>query len=424
MKTASTTHPSRSTDGAAAGFDIQRIRSDFPILQRRLNGHPLVYLDNAATAQKPQVVIDRITEYYATENANIHRGVHTLSVTATQDYEQTRSRVQGFLNAPRAEELIFVRGATEAINLVAQSYGRSTLERDDEIIISTMEHHSNIVPWQLVCEQTGARLRVVPISDAGEFLFDAYQDMLTDRTKIVAVAHISNALGTINPIREITEAAHGVGAVVMVDGAQAAPHCAIDLQHLGCDFYAITGHKMFGPTGIGVLFGRHELLDQMPPYQGGGEMILSVTFDETVYNTVPHKFEAGTPNIAGAIALGTAIEYLNRIGMNAIADYEQQLLNYATAQLSAIPQVTLIGVAPHKAAILSFVVEGVHAHDVGTILDQQGVAVRTGHHCAQPIIDRFGLDGTTRASLAFYNTPGDIDALISGLHQVIEVFGR
>ncbi len=412
-----------STNGGPM-FDVQQVRSDFPILQRKVNGKPLVYLDNAATSQKPQSVIDTVRDYYEQTNANIHRGVHTLSVQATQAYEQARGKVQRFINASRPEEIIFVRSATEAINLVAQAYGRSTLTGGDEIVISTMEHHSNIVPWQLLCEQTGARLRVAPINDAGELEFEQYEDLLNPRTRIVAMTYISNALGTINPVREITEAAHRCGAIVLIDGAQAAPHLAIDVQAIGCDFFALTGHKMFGPVGIGALFGRHDLLETMPPYQGGGEMILSVSFEKTVYNAVPHKFEAGTPNIAGAIGLGAAVEYLQQIGMEAIGALEDDLLKYATAALAAIPQVQLIGTAKRKAAVLSFLVGDIHPHDVGTILDQDGIAVRTGHHCAQPVMERYGLSATARASLALYNTTEDIDALAAGIHKALEVFGQ
>ena len=425
MKT-STAHAAVAKGSTKSGpvFDVQQVRGEFPILGRTVNGKPLVYLDNAATSQKPQCVIDTIRRYYEQTNANIHRGVHTLSVQATQAYEQARAKVQRFINASRPEEIIFVRSATEAINLVAQAYGRSTLTDGDEIVICTMEHHSNIVPWQLLCEQTGARLRVAPINEAGELLFEQYEHLLNPRTKIVAMTYISNALGTINPVREITDAAHRHGAVVLIDGAQAAPHLPIDVQAIGCDFFALTGHKMFGPVGIGALFGKHELLDAMPPYQGGGEMILSVTFEKTTYNAVPHKFEAGTPNIAGAIGLGAAVDYLQRIGIDTVGAYESELLKYATAALQAIPQVRLIGTAKHKAAVLSFLVGDIHPHDVGTILDAEGIAVRTGHHCAQPVMERFGLSATVRASLALYNTTEDIDALAAGIHKALEVFGQ
>ena len=425
MKT-STAHPAvaKGTTKSGPVFDVQQVRGEFPILRQTVNGKPLVYLDNAATSQKPQCVIDTVRRYYEQTNANIHRGVHTLSVEATHAYEQARAKVQRFINASRPEEIIFVRGATEAINLVAQAYGRSTLTDGDEIVISTMEHHSNIVPWQLLCEQTGARLRVAPINDAGELEFEQYEDLLNPRTKIVAMTYVSNALGTINPVREITEAAHRCGAVVLIDGAQAAPHLPIDVQAIGCDFFALTGHKMFGPVGIGALFGKYELLDAMPPYQGGGEMILSVSFEKTTYNHVPHKFEAGTPNIVGAIGLGAAVDYLQRIGMDTIGAYEDDLLKYATAALTAIPQVRLIGTAKRKAAVISFLVGDIHPHDVGTILDQEGIAVRTGHHCAQPVMERFGLSATARASLAFYNTTEDVDALTAGIYKALEVFGQ
>ncbi|MCH8151753.1 MAG: cysteine desulfurase [Planctomycetes bacterium] len=404
-------------------FDVEQVRRDFPILQRTINGKPLVYLDNAATGQKPQAVIDTISRYYAAENANIHRGVHRLSVDATAAYEGARAKVQRFMGAGRPEEIIFVRSATEAINLVAQAYARPTLEPGDEVLISTMEHHSNIVPWQIVCEQTGSVLRVVPINDAGEYMFEEYEQLLSSRTRLVAVTHVSNALGTINPVRRIIEVAHQRDIPVLVDGAQAAPHLAIDVKELDCDFYAISGHKMFGPSGIGALYGKYELLDDMPPYQGGGEMILSVSFEGTVYNHVPHKFEAGTPNIAGAIGLGATVDYLQQIGLDNIAAYEHELLVYATEALSGVPDVRLIGTAKHKAAVLSFLVGDIHPHDVGTILDMEGIAVRTGHHCAQPVMQRFGLTATARASLALYNTTAEIDALVAGVRKVRKVFG-
>ncbi len=414
--------PGTATE-ARRGLDAERLRRDFPILERLVNGRPLVYLDNAATSQKPAAVIDAIRHYYETSNANIHRGVHTLSVEATEAYERARVKVQRFVGARRPEEIIFVRSATEAINLVAQTFARPKLARGDEILISHLEHHSNIVPWQLVCEQTGALLRVVPIDDRGALRFDEYEKLLGPRTRIVAIAHVSNALGTVNPVRQIVESAHRQGVPVLVDGAQAAPHLPIDVTALGCDFYAITGHKMFGPTGIGALYGRHDLLDAMPPWQGGGEMILSVSFKGTTFNHVPHKFEAGTPHIAGAIGLGAAIDYLQAIGMENVNAAEQELLGYATQRLAEVDGLRLIGTAPHKAAILSFLVGDVHPHDVGTILDQAGIAVRTGHHCAQPVMERFGLTGTARASLALYNTRDDIDRLVEALRGVREVFG-
>ncbi|MCH8005752.1 MAG: cysteine desulfurase [Planctomycetes bacterium] len=423
MTTTATT-PDPSTGSTKAGsFDPIRARRDFPILTRTIGGKPLVYLDNAATAQKPQVVIDTIRRYYESQNANIHRGVHRLSVDATRAYEQARAKVAGFISAARPEEIIFVRSATEAINLVAQSYARPRLGAGDEVLITTLEHHSNIVPWQIVCQQTGARLRVVPINDAGELEMEAYGKLLGPRTKIVAVAHISNSLGTINPVKEIIAIAQRQGVPVLVDGAQAAPHLPIDVQALGCEFYAISGHKMFGPSGIGALYGRFDVLDAMEPYQGGGEMILSVTFDKTIYNHVPHKFEAGTPNIAGAIGLGATIDYLDTLGLDKIAAYEQGLLDYTTKTLASIDGVRLIGTARHKAAVVSFLVGDIHPHDVGTILDQEGIAVRTGHHCAQPVMQRFGLTATVRASLALYNTESEIDVLGAGLRTVLEVFG-
>ncbi len=407
----------------ASTLDVERIRKDFPILQQAVNGMPLIYLDNAATAQKPQVVLDTINHYYATDNANIHRGVHALSVRATEAYEHARRKVQDFIGAARSAEIIFVRGATEGINLVAETYGRSVVGEGDEIVISTMEHHSNIVPWQILCKRTGAVLRVVPINDDGELLLDEYEKLLTHRTKLVAMTHMSNALGTINPIHDVIDMAHRRGVRVLVDGAQAAPHLKIDVQELDCDFYVLSSHKAFGPTGVGVLYGKLELLEGLEPYQAGGEMIRSVSFEETTYNDLPHRFEAGTPNIAGTIGFGAAIDYVRRIGLDNIADYEEGLLAYATEALSTVPRVRLIGTARQKAAVLSFVVEGVHAHDVGTILDQEGIAVRTGHHCAQPVMQRFGVPATARASLAFYNTRQEIDALVKGIGEVVKVFG-
>lgn len=406
----------------ASALDVERIRKDFPILQQTVNGKPLIYLDNAATAQKPEVVLDTINRYYTTDNANIHRGVHALSIRATEAYEQARRKVQGFIGAARSAEIIFVRGATEGINLVAETYGRSVLGEGDEIVISTMEHHSNIVPWQILCKRAGAVLRVAPINDDGELLLDEYEKLLNHRTKLVAMTHMSNALGTINPIRDVIEMAHRRGVRILVDGAQAAPHLKIDVQELDCDFYVFSSHKAFGPTGVGVLYGKFELLEGLEPYQAGGEMIRSVSFEQTTYNDLPHRFEAGTPNIAGTIGFGAAIDYLRQIGLDNIAAYEQGLLAYATEALSAVPRVRLIGTARQKAAVLSFVVDGVHAHDVGTILDQEGIAVRTGHHCAQPVMQRFGLPATARASFAFYNTRQEIDALVKGIGEVVKVF--
>ena len=407
---------------ATSAFDVARIREDFPILKQMVNGKPLVYLDNAATSQKPQSVIDALVRYYTTENSNVHRGVHTLSQLATDDYEQARSQVKNFINAKEDEEIIFVRGTTEAINLVSQTFGRQKISEGDEIIISTMEHHSNIVPWQILCQEKGANLRIIPINDAGELLLDEYEKLITPRTKLVSIVHQSNALGTINPVEDIVQIAHRQGVPVLLDGAQAIAHVSVDVQQLGCDFYAFSGHKLYGPTGIGVLYGKAELLEEMPPYQAGGEMIRSVTFEKTLYNVLPNKFEAGTPNIAGAIGLGAAISYVNNIGMDRIFAYESELLQYGTERLSAIGGLTLIGTAAKKGSVLSFVMDGVHPHDIGTILDAEGIAIRTGHHCAQPLMDRFGVAATARASLAFYNTREEIDVLVKGIDRVIEVF--
>ncbi|HLF82846.1 MAG TPA: cysteine desulfurase [Blastocatellia bacterium] len=407
----------------ALSFDADSIRGDFPILKQLVYGKPLVYLDNAATSQKPSAVIDAMTHYYSTDNSNIHRGVHLLSERATQEYEDARVKVQRFINAAQSREIIFVRGTTEAINLVANSYGRENVKSGDEILITVMEHHSNIVPWQILCEEKGARLRVAPINDDGELVLEEFEKLLNERTKLVSVVHVSNALGTIDPIRAIIEIAHRHNVPVMIDGAQAAPHMKLDVQELDCDFYAFSGHKVYGPTGIGVLYGKASLLDAMPPYQGGGDMIASVTFEKTTYNTLPYKFEAGTPNIAGTIGLGAAIDYVNQIGIERIARYEHGLLEYGTEALSQIPGLRLIGTAKDKAGVLSFVLEGVHPHDVGTILDREGIAIRTGHHCAMPVMERFGIPATARASLAFYNTKEEIDALVAGIHKVKEVFG-
>lgn len=404
-------------------FDVARIRQDFPILAQRVHGKPLVYLDNAATAQKPQAVIDAIQRYYSEENSNIHRGVHFLSERATEAYEDGRIKAQRFLNASSTRETVFVRGTTEGINLVAQSYGRRFLKEGDEIIITAMEHHSNIVPWQMLCEQVGARLQVVPINHDGELLVDEYRRLLNERTKLVSVAHVSNALGTINPIKQIIEMAHSYNVPVVVDGAQAAPHMKVDVQDLDCDFYVFSGHKLYGPTGIGVLYGKEALLEAMPPYQGGGDMISLVTFEKTHYNVLPFKFEAGTPHIAGGIGLGAAIDYVNRIGLDAAGAHEQNLLAYATRALSAIDGLRIIGTAKEKASVLSFVLEGVHPHDIGTILDREGIAIRAGHHCAMPVMQRFGVPATARASFAFYNTKEEVDALVKAMDKVIEVFG-
>jgi cysteine desulfurase/selenocysteine lyase len=403
-------------------WDVQKVRSDFPILEERARGHQLVYLDNAATSQKPKAVIDAIVRYYQHDNANIHRGVHYLSEKATEDFEAARRAVKRFVNAKQANEIIFVRSATEAINLVAQTYGRVHVGPGDEVLISAMEHHSNIVPWQLLCEEKQAKLRVAPINQEGELILEEFEPLLGPRTKIVALGHVSNALGTINPVSEIVAMAHAKNIPVVVDGAQAAPHLVIDVQALDCDFYALSGHKMYGPTGIGVLYGKMALLEAMPPYQGGGDMISSVSFEKTVYNKVPYKFEAGTPDMSGAVGLHAAIDYLSQLGMNKVAAHEHELLAYATQRLSAIKDLRLIGTAKQKAGVLSFVMQGIHAHDVGTILDQEGIAVRTGHHCAQPVMEIFGVDATARASFGLYNTKEEIDALVRGIQRVKEVF--
>ena len=404
-------------------LDVARIREDFPILKQQVHGKPLVYFDNAATSQKPQVVIDTLNRYYATENANIHRGIHFLSELATAEYEESRGKVKRFLNASESREIVFVRGTTEGINLVAQSYGRRFFREGDEVVISAMEHHSNIVPWQMLCEQVGARLRVIPMNHDGELLLDEYERLLGARTKLVSVAHVSNALGTINPIGRIIESAHRRNIPVLVDGAQAAPHMKVDVQELDCDFYAFSGHKLFGPTGIGVLYGKARHLEAMPPYQGGGDMISLVTFEKTHYNIIPYKFEAGTPHIAGVIGLGAAIDYVSGIGLGAVAAYEGEVLAYATAQLSTIQGLRIIGRAKEKASVLSFVLEGVHPHDIGTVLDREGVAIRAGHHCAMPVMQRFGVPATARASFAFYNTVEEVDVLVRAVRKVLKVFG-
>jgi cysteine desulfurase / selenocysteine lyase len=423
MTTAAKTLPREARPARVhAGFDVERVRPDFPILNQKVRGRALVYLDNAATSQKPQAVIDAIARYYQGSNANIHRGVHFLSEHATEEHETARKTVQQFINAARPEEIIFVRGTTEGINLVAQTYGRAHVGAGDEVLITAMEHHSNIVPWQIICEQKGARLRVAPINDRGELLLDEFEKLVNARTKIVAVAHVSNALGTVNPIREIVEIAHRQHVPVLVDGAQAVPHIKVDVQELGCDFYAFSGHKMYGPMGIGVLYGKLALLEAMPPYQGGGDMIRSVTFEKTLYNQLPYKFEAGTPDVAGAIGLAAAINYLKSLGIERIAQHEHQLLTYAIEALSNLPDIRLIGTARERAAVLSFVLDGVHPHDIGTILDQEGIAVRTGHHCAQPLMLRFGVPATVRASFALYNTEAEVDALVAGIEKVRGVF--
>ena len=407
---------------SAISLDVTAIRKDFPILAQQVHGKPLIYLDNAATSQKPKCVIEALTRFYQMDNANIHRGVHQLSERSTQSYEAARGKVQRFLNAANTREIIFVRSATEGINLVAQTYGRTHVSAGDEIVISAMEHHSNIVPWQMLCEEKGAVLRVIPINDRGEVEFDQFEKLLNHQTRLIAVSHVSNALGTINPVREIVKTAHGWNVPVLIDGAQAVPHMKVDVRSLDCDFYVFSGHKVFGPTGIGVLYGKEQRLEEMPPWQGGGDMIRSVTFEKTTYNDLPYKFEAGTPDIAGVIGLGAAIDYLDQIGMDAVAAHEHDLLEYGTRALESISGLRLIGTAREKAGVLSFVIDGVHSHDAGTILDREGVAVRAGHHCAQPVMDRFGVSATTRASLAFYNTKEDIDALVAGIQKVKEIF--
>lgn len=403
-------------------FDAHQWRRDFPVLNQQVHGKPLIYLDNAATSQKPECVIDAESRYYREYNSNVHRGVHTLSQHATDAYEEAREKVRRFINAGSTSEIVYVRGTTEAINLVAGSYGRSRFKAGDEIILSGMEHHSNIVPWQLVCEQTGAILKVVPINDDGEFLFEEYEKLLSPHTRLVAVGHVSNALGTVNPVKRIIEAAHRMGVPVLLDGAQAVPHLKVDVQELNCDFYAFSGHKVFGPTGIGVLYAKAELLEAMPPYQGGGDMIRAVSFEKTLYNDLPYKFEAGTPNISGAIALGAALDYLSTIGMDAIAAHEHELLASATRAVTAIPGLKIVGNAKEKSGILSFVLEGVHPHDIGTILDHEGIAIRAGHHCAMPVMERFGITGTARASFALYNTMEEVDRLVKGIEKVKEMF--
>ena len=404
-------------------FDAPAVRAEFPILAQRIHGRPLVYLDNANTTQKPRSVIEAERAYYERDNANIHRATHLLSERATKAYEAARQKVQRLLNAAETREIVFTRGTTEAINLVAQSWGRANLGPGDEVVLTWMEHHSNIVPWQLVCEQTGASLRVVPITDDGELDVAAYEAALGPRTKLVAAIHVSNALGTVNPVARMVEIAHGHGVPVLLDGAQAVPHVAVDVQALGCDFYVFSAHKMYGPTGIGALYGRAALLERMPPWQGGGDMIADVTFEKTSYNVLPYKFEAGTPNIAGVVGFGAAVDFLRRFDLRQVAAHEHDLLDEATARVQALDGVRVIGRAREKAGVLSFVIDGVHPHDIGTILDREGVAVRTGQHCAQPVMDRFGIPATVRASFAIYNTREDVDALVRALGRVREVFG-
>ena len=404
------------------GFDLARVRADFPILRQEVRGRPLVYLDSAATGQKPQAVLDAITRYYTHDNANVHRGVHILSERATQAFEDARETVRRFIHAKDVREVIFVRGTTEAINLVAATYGRKHVGPGDEVLISAMEHHSNIVPWQMVCDAAGAKLRVIPVDESGELRMDTVDALLTEKTRLLAITHVSNALGSVNPIKELVAKAHAKNIPVLVDGAQSVTHFPVDVQDLGCDFYAFSGHKLFGPTGIGVLYGKLAMLESLPPYQGGGDMILSVTMEKTVYNRVPHRFEAGTPDMAGAVGMAAAIRYLEAVGMQNVSQHDQWLLAYATQALQSVPGLKLIGTAPHKTGVLSFTLEDVHPHDVGTILDQEGICIRTGHHCAQPLMQRFGVAATARASLALYNTPEDVDALVKGLNKVREVF--
>lgn len=416
--------PRRSGPPGRNLYDVERVRAEFPILDQEVNGRPLAYLDNGATSQKPRQVIDTLRRYYEADNANIHRGLHALSERATSAYEGARDTVRAFLNAADRREIVFVRGATEGLNLVAQGWARPRLRPDDEIVTTTMEHHSNIVPWQLVCRQTGARLRVAPIHDSGELDMEAFASLLNERTRVVAAAHVSNALGTVNPVREIVEAAHAAGAVAVLDGAQAAPHCAVDVRAIGCDFYTFSSHKTYGPTGMGVLYGRAERLEEAEPYQGGGDMIRTVSFEGSTWNDLPYKFEAGTPNIAGTIGLGAAVEFMTGLGMDAIAAHEHDVLEYATEALDALDGVRIVGTAREKAGILSFIVEGVHPHDVGTIVDQHGVAIRAGHHCAMPLMRRYRVPALSRASLGLYNTRADIDALVEGLRKVKEIFDR
>jgi len=400
---------------------LAEIRNDFPILNAKVRGKELVYLDNGATAQKPTVVIDAINTYYKDYNSNIHRGVHHLSQVATTAYEEAREKLRGFINSPKLEEVIFTKGTTESINIVASCFGRNSLNKGDEVIISAMEHHSNIVPWQMICDEREAVLKVIPINNNGELLMDEYKKLLSDKTKLVAVIHISNTLGTINPVKEIVDLAHQKGALVLLDGAQAVPHIKVDVQDLGCDFYAFSGHKMFGPTGVGILYGKSEYLNDMPPYQGGGDMIKEVTFEKTTYNCLPHKFEAGTPNIVGGIGLGVAVDYMQEVGIDLIHTREEELLAYATEKIVQVEGVRIIGEAERKASVLSFVIDGLHPFDIGTLLDQLGVAVRTGHHCTQPLMSFFEIPGTIRASFAFYNTKEEVDKLISGLERALSM---
>lgn len=414
--------PASVIQQTSTALDVEAIRADFPILARRVHDNPLVYLDNAASSQMPRQVIERWVRYQQAEHANVHRAVHALSEIATHEYEAARRKLMQFINAREEREIIFTRGTTEGINLVMQGFGRAFIRQGDEIILSALEHHSNIVPWQMLCEEKGAQLRIIPMNDAGELLLDDYAKLFTNHTRLVALGHVSNALGTVNPVHEMIQIAHRQAVPVLLDGAQAVPHMAVDVQALDCDFYAFSGHKMCGPTGIGVLYGKAALLEKMQPYQGGGDMILNVTFEKTTYNAIPYKFEAGTPPIAAAIALGAAVDYLSAIGMDAIACHEQALLRYATEQLEQLQGVRLIGTAREKAAVLSFTLDGIHPHDAGTLLDLEGVAIRAGHHCAQPVMQRFGVPATARASFAFYNTLAEVDALVAGVRKVQQVF--
>ncbi len=418
-----TTHAETGVSVSKNSFNVNRIREDFPILSKKVHGKNLVYLDNAATTQKPVYVIDKINNYYTTMNANIHRGVHALSQEATEAFESARIQIKQFINALGKNQVIFTRGTTEAINLVASSYGRKNIKEGDEIIISHMEHHSNIVPWQLLCIEKNAKLRVIPINDDGSLIYDEFEKMVNERTKFISIVYVSNSLGTINPIRKIIKYAHQFNIPVLVDAAQAVNHLRVDVQELDCDFLAFSGHKIYGPTGIGALYGKVELLDAMPPYQGGGDMISKVTFEETTYNELPHKFEAGTPDIAGAIGLGAAIEYVNKIGIENIREHEHSLLEYATTKIAEVPGLKIIGTAKEKTSVLSFVLENIHPHDIGTFLDFEGIAIRTGHHCTQPLMQRFNIPATSRASFAMYNTKQEIDVLINGLKKIFEVFG-
>ncbi len=421
MSTTATLRPPVPGSGRK-GYDVRKVRGDFPILSRRVYGKPLVYFDNAATTQKPRAVMDAVRALYEKSYANIHRGVHSLSVESSEAYEKAREKMRDFLHAGDTREIVFVRGTTEGINLVAQTYGRANVRAGDEVLISALEHHSNIVPWQILCEEKGARLQVAPINERGEIRLDELERRLSKKTKIVAVSHVSNALGTVNPVKRIIALAHDRGVPVLVDGAQAAPRLALDVRDLDCDFYTFSGHKMYGPSGVGILYGKAEHLETMPPYQGGGDMISSVTFEKTTYNILPYKFEAGTPNIAGAIGLGVAVDYMRSLGIENIEAHEDNLLSYATERLSAIPGLRVIGTAREKAAVLSFTLEGVHPHDVGTVLDREGVAVRTGHHCAQPVMDFFKIPATSRASFGLYNTREEVDVLAAGLGKVVKMF--